>query len=115
MKQVGETGMAPGVKKEMEEIVSCLLPYEPRQVILFGSFARGDWHTHSDVDILVVKETPASFSDRIGEVLELCAAHPRVQPLVYTPGEIQEMLGRGNDFLTTVLAEGVLLYEQPER
>lgn len=107
--------LPPEVRAELEEVIRCLLPYAPQRVILFGSYARGDYHTQSDLDLIVVKETEDRFAERIGKVLELCAGHPRVEPLVYTPQELEEMLARGNDFISTVLAEGVLLYEQPAR
>ena len=35
-----------------------------------------------------------------------------VQPLVYAPVEIDEMLASGNSFLETALSEGVVAYER---
>lgn len=41
-----------------EEIVASLLPLEPEKVILFGSYAWGEPHEESDIDLFVVKEVP---------------------------------------------------------
>jgi predicted nucleotidyltransferase len=86
--------------------------YNPLRVIVFGSFARGDTHEGSDLDLIIVKDTDERFFDRIGRVRD--AAHGLgldVQPLVYTPTEMQEMLTSGNSFLETALAEGVVAYD----
>jgi predicted nucleotidyltransferase len=87
--------------------------YDPLRVIVFGSFARGDTHEGSDLDLIVVKDTDERFFDRIGRVRDACLdIDVDVQPLVYTPAEVEEMLASGNSFLETVLAEGAVRYER---
>ena len=81
------------------------------KVILFGSVARGDLHAGSDIDLLIVKETPLSFADRIPEVLECLNSKMPLEPLVYTPDEFEKLISSGNEFVQTVLREGVVLYE----
>ncbi|OGG46253.1 MAG: hypothetical protein A3F84_23785 [Candidatus Handelsmanbacteria bacterium RIFCSPLOWO2_12_FULL_64_10] len=97
---------------EIDRIVQALRVYEPEKIILYGSFARGDHHAGSDLDLIIVKETDRSFTDRIGDVLRLCRSKIPVEPLVYRPSEIATMLERGNDFLETALRDGVVIYEQ---
>ena len=88
--------------------------YRPQRVIVFGSFARGDTHEGSDLDLIVVKETDERFFERIARVRDACAdLEVDVQPLVYTPAELRQMLEQGNGFLETALAEGVVTYEAP--
>jgi uncharacterized protein len=36
-------------------VQSILAVYEPTAVILFGSYARGDVHEHSDIDLLIIR------------------------------------------------------------
>ncbi len=64
-----------------------------RGVYVFGSFARGDEHEGSDVDLLIVGRIPGRMVDRIGEVL------PRtdlpVEPLVLTREELAPFEPRG--------------------
>lgn len=102
------------VVKELEKIVEALRPYRPKKVILFGSFARGDHHGLSDLDLIVIKETPKKFIHRIAEILELCDSAIPVEPLVYTPAEIEQLLAEGNSFIQQALAEGRVLYDEAE-
>lgn len=97
---------------KLTRIIEALRAYEPHQVILFGSFARGDYNTMSDIDLLIVKDTERAFLDRISDVLALCDYDIALEPLIYTPGELRQMLEEGNSFLQTVLEEGIVVYEQ---
>ena len=86
--------------------------YRPQRIVVFGSFARGDTHELSDLDLIVVKDTDERFFDRIGRVRDACdGVGVDVQPLVYTPAELEQMLEQGNSFLETALADGVVAYE----
>ena len=85
--------------------------YKIKEIGIFGSFARGDYHATSDLDLLIIKQTSRRFLDRIGDVLMLCDYSIPLEPLVYTPEEIDRLLAEGNTFLETVLAEGVVVYE----
>ena len=99
------------VDRAVEAIVRA---YQPQRIIVFGSFARGDTHERSDLDLIVVKDTEERFFRRIGRVRDACEGiDVDVQPLVYTQAELQQMLDQGNAFLETVLAEGVVAYEAP--
>ncbi len=100
-------------QEELTRIVANLRSYEPQQVILFGSFARGDYHALSDIDLLIVKETKTPFVERIGQVLALCGGDGTlpVEPLVYTPEELRQMQQSRNPFIEQVLTEGIVIYE----
>jgi predicted nucleotidyltransferase len=101
-------------QKELDRIVEGLRRYRPQQIILFGSFARGDYHALSDVDILIVKETETPFVERIGQVLALFDWHGAlsIEPLVYTPQELVRMRQARNPFIERVLKEGIVIYER---
>jgi len=100
------------VERAVDAIVRA---YRPQRIIVFGSFARGDTHELSDLDVIVVKETEERFFDRIGRVRDACEdIDIDVQPLVYTPQEFRLMLEQGNAFLETALKEGTVAYEEPE-
>ncbi len=60
-----------------------------RFVLLFGSLARGDVRDHSDIDLIVVKETEKRFLDRLDEFYD--DAREAMDVLVYTPQEFEEM------------------------
>jgi len=93
--------------------VDCIVRhYDPDKVIVFGSYARGDMHEGSDLDLLIIKETQERFTDRIGTVMRACDFETAVEPLVYTPAELDRMVHRGNDFILTALEEGKVVYEK---
>jgi predicted nucleotidyltransferase len=66
---------------------------EVREVVVFGSFANGRETRHSDLDLVVVKDTDQRFLDRCVNYLDLdreIGGTP-VELFVYTPGEWQSM------------------------
>jgi len=100
----------PGlVDRAVEAIVR---EYQPAKIIVFGSFARGDTHELSDLDLVVIKERGERFFRRIGRVRDACDGIPvDLQPFVYTPAEFNEMIERGSSFLEAVLSEGKTVYD----
>ncbi|HNX39058.1 MAG TPA: nucleotidyltransferase domain-containing protein [Methanothrix sp.] len=94
--------------EELERILT-RLKADPsvRQVLLFGSLARGDARDHSDIDLIVVKETNLRFLDRLDEFYD--DAREAMDILVYTPQEFEEMKER--PFVRRALKEGRMLYE----
>jgi predicted nucleotidyltransferase len=93
---------------ELERILN-RLKKDPsvRKVLLFGSLARGDARDHSDVDLIVVKDTRMRFLDRLDEFYD--DAREAMDILVYTPQEFEEMKER--PFVKRALREGKMLYE----
>lgn len=73
-----------------------------------GSVARGDFNLWSDVDVLVVAaELPDRAPDRAG--LLLAAAPPRVQPVGYTPAELQRAWVKHNRLVREAVEQGLRL------
>jgi predicted nucleotidyltransferase len=93
-------------------IIQQIKEYQPQRVILFGSFARGEHHGMSDKDLLIVKDTDRLFLARIGDVLARCDCHLPLEPLVYTPRELEKMRKQANSFIEAALREGVVVHEQ---
>ena len=85
----------------------------PEKVVLFGSYARGNPAKDSDLDLLVVKQTDLPRPERGKEARRsLRGMKIPVDLLIYTPAEVKENLGIGQSFLSQVMAEGKVLYEQ---
>ena len=78
------------------------LPVE--RVYLFGSFARGDIHEGSDIDLIIVGDFSERFHERIYRVLLLDDQNLPIAPLCYRPEEIEQMQGEGNPFIEEALA-----------
>lgn len=102
------------VAKELKKIVDALKAYRPKRVVLFGSFARGEAHGLSDIDLLIIKETPKKFVERTAEVLDMCDSTIPIEPLVYTPTEIEQLLREENSFICEALKEGRVLYDEAQ-
>ena len=85
------------------------------RAVLFGSLARGEASRHSDLDLIVVKETDARFLDRYDEILrditEAVSGYD-VDLLIYTPQELARMAQR--PWIATALKEGRTIYESEQ-
>ena len=100
------------VEPELARIVEHLASYGAERVVLYGSYARGDFNVDSDVDLLILKETNERFIDRIASALAVTGARIPVEPIVYTPEEIEEMRARRSGLLADAEREGNVLYER---
>jgi predicted nucleotidyltransferase len=78
-----------------------------KEVYLYGSFARGEIHEGSDMDLLIIGDFKERFFDRIGKILELTDLP--VEPLVYTCEEFEELKNSKNPFITEVLKTAIKL------
>ena len=86
----------------------------PIQIVLFGSQARGDQEQGSDIDLLVVHDTPES--DRMARRrLERLFLKRRfsLDLIVRTSEEVAMNLADGNPFYTeNIFGQGIVLYER---
>jgi predicted nucleotidyltransferase len=102
------------IEQALAEIVRRLVDeYQPEKVILFGSYAYGEPHEGSDLDVLIIKETPEHRIDRMRRVLQLAdGAHRHIafEPIVLTPHELEQRLEIGDQFVAEIVEKGELLY-----
>lgn len=79
-----------------------------RAAAVVGSVARGDFNVWSDVDVVVVAdELPDDPAERTG--LLLSGAPASVQPVGFTPRELEAGLARRNRMLLELADRGVML------
>jgi len=83
---------------------------EVQKVILFGSYAAGRRDLLTDLDILVVMDSPLDFVARNVELARCLRAGVALDLLAYTPQEMERM--RDRPFLRHVLKTGKVLYER---
>lgn len=89
--------------------------YKPEKIILFGSYAYGKPTRDSDIDILIIKKTKQRHIDRAVKIRQILREENRrvaIEPLVYTPKEIDERLKIEDDFIKKILENGKVLYGQ---
>jgi predicted nucleotidyltransferase len=86
--------------------------YHAQKVILYGSYARGDMTTDSDVDLLVIAPTHERFFERMATVRRLLRDFRKglaIAPLVFTEEEINQRKKKGDQFITEILETGIEL------
>jgi len=80
-------------------------------IILYGSFARGDFNEGSDVDIVVVADFREPFLERIKLLLDLNdKIKLPLEPIGYTVDEFSKMFLEENSFILEVVEKGRILY-----
>lgn len=84
----------------------------PERIILFGSFANGQIHEWSDLDLVVVAETDLPFYKRLKQVYMQVRPTVGMDVIVYTPAE-WEQLKTSRLFVREEIAEkGRVVYER---
>ena len=104
--------------RELSEDLSWLVErikdgYEPERILLFGSLARGDTHEWSDVDLIIVKDTDASYGERVRELLPVLRGWPGgADIIVYSLLEYERARASNGRFLREAERDGLTLYER---
>ncbi|HRT71753.1 MAG TPA: nucleotidyltransferase domain-containing protein [Syntrophales bacterium] len=81
--------------------------YKVSEIIVFGSYARGDLNEGSDIDLLIVGDFKEKFHKRIASILGLTDLP--IEALCYTEEEFREMITNNRGFISEVLKEGVAI------
>jgi len=98
-------------KHELKErICACFAHLQPQQILLFGSWARNQQDSCSDVDIIVVYETQKRFLDRLQELYVSWDLPLAVDILAYTPEEF-DIMRKESSFVQDAIEEGEIIYE----
>jgi predicted nucleotidyltransferase len=90
--------------------------FQPEKIILFGCYAYGNPRPESDVDLLVIMDTPLRSRQQRLEISR--ALSPRPFPLdviVRTPRQVEERIALGDFFLREITTQGKVVYERPRR
>jgi uncharacterized protein len=84
--------------------------YDAKEVILFGSYARGDQNSDSDIDLFIISDTNERFFDRMATVSRMVRGLIRkipFSPIVLTTKELEERIKRGDQFIAEILNKGI--------
>lgn len=85
----------------------------PQKIVLFGSRAKGTARPDSDLDLLIIEDSDLPRYARSARYRRvLCGLFPAKDIVVWTPQEVREWQAVPNAFISTVFAEGKVLYER---
>lgn len=89
--------------------------FQPEEIILFGSHAYGNPTAWSDVDLLVIMDTP---DGELAAILEVAESLPdlsfRVDIVVRSRDVLEKRVKLGDWFLREVIKKGKVLYERTD-
>ena len=88
--------------------------FHPDRIILFGSYAYGQPHAGSDVDLLVVMPAASEVNQSIRMTLAFEPPFP-LDLIVRTPAKLERRLAEGSSFLEQIVTRGKVVYEARNR
>lgn len=90
------------------------LNFNPKKIILFGSYASDSQNVDSDLDLLIVKESNLPKHRRANDIRKaLIGSMVPMDILVYTPEEFETEKSQKFSFLNSALKTAKILYDQP--
>jgi uncharacterized protein len=106
---------AAGADSLLDDAVARLVAeFDPKQVILFGSRARGEGSDGSDYDLLVVATSEQPPHQRMSRALAtLRGIQAAFDALVYTPEEFAEYRTWLSDIARLAADEGIVIFDAP--
>lgn len=87
-----------------------------KQIILYGSYARGDFHSDSDVDIMVLVDLPDAQIESYSDILSEVGFDYNVKYDMWFMPVVKNAQHFGQwctvyPFYSNVMKEGIILYE----
>jgi predicted nucleotidyltransferase len=86
--------------------------FHPQKIILFGSYAYGEPHESSDVDLLVVMPFRGHAFDQATKILRRAGSPLSVDLLVRRPSDTAQRYREFDPLIREALDRGRLLYER---
>jgi uncharacterized protein len=88
--------------------------FKPVKIVLFGSYAYGNPTPESDIDLMVIMDTPIRPSVKVQQIREYLEPLFGLDLVVYTPTVLAKRLEWGDSFLQEIISKGILLYESTD-
>ena len=101
-------------KKQIDNITKKIIQKtNPYKIILYGSYAKGNYTKDSDIDLIIIKDSDLPRHKRGLEIRRLF--YGMLIPLdlkVYTPDEYKKEIKNEYSFLNSVIQESKTLYDR---
>ncbi|MCH4816340.1 MAG: nucleotidyltransferase domain-containing protein [Saccharolobus sp.] len=97
----------------LEELCEIYSKFNPKLVILFGSYARGDHTNESDIDVLVVSDI-FSRDPRESFGMAYNLKFPQVMPVAMNTQVFLKKLDEGSTFILEIIEDGKVLCGEKE-
>jgi uncharacterized protein len=85
--------------------------FHAQRVILFGSYARGNVTSDSDVDLLVIGQFSGRSVDTSVEIRMKLRPHFPVDILIRSPEKVKQRIEMGDCFMQEIIENGKVLFE----
>lgn len=105
-------------QKQIQKILKIIVEkYKPEKIILFGSYAYGYPSKDSDLDLLIVKDINLPRYKRAREIRKYLWGITDIPKdiIVYTQKEIDDWAEVKEAFITNIVKNGKILYENKKR
>jgi len=103
------------VIEEVRKFASCVKKvFGEVTVILFGSYARGDFNEWSDVDVLVVtreRTVPKNPLERLNAIEKCLLEYALIEPVILTGEEFATLMRKRNPVAEDVARHGIVLVD----
>lgn len=95
------------IEQHVQRIVD---EFRPHRVILFGSHARGETTSDSDVDLLIVLPFQGKSWEMASEIRRRIRFTFPVDLILRTPDQLKQRLAIRDSFLSEITKNGTVLY-----
>lgn len=99
-------------REVLDEVIRRIVEVaDPEKIILFGSAARGDMTSHSDIDLLIIKEGGDAL-DLMGRIyMRLHDVGTAVDALVVAPEDVERYKNSHALVIRPAMEEGKVVYD----
>ncbi len=100
--------------KKARIFAECVRKIGKVTVIVFGSYARGDFNVWSDIDVLVITDAalPPNPLKRLDMIEECLATASEIEPIILTINEFRNRLRKRDPAIIEAIDKGIVILDE---